>query len=153
MVSKIFEALDLLGKITTLTLSTSPTFAPSSEQLFAECVSKLPPGQCTELLDLLFSYLHDKTTKLKSDARLDSSSLPPLERAADILRLTLSCLPDSLWSSKQKDRAVQLLQSLICDVILPLLAACATHVSFVNTLQQETLASIKFSEPVIRMCW
>ena len=127
LVSRLLQALDLLGEITTLTFSTSPTFAPSTEQSFIECVSKLPPGQCTEVLELLLSYLSDKIIKLKSGAQLDSS-LAPLERAADILRLGLSHLPDSFWSNKHKDRAVQLVQSLICDVVLPLLTACVTHV-------------------------
>ena len=128
MVAKLLESLDLLGELINISVSTSPNFATSTEQLFAECVSKLPPGQFTEVLELLISYLTDKITKLKSSGvRLDSS-LHPLERAADISRLVLSHLPASFWSSKQKDRAVQLLQSLTCDVVLPLLTACTTHV-------------------------
>ena len=125
--AKLLEALDLFGEITSIGISTSPTFSPSTEQLFAECVSKLPPGQLTEILELLLSYLTDNIAKLKSSVQLDPS-LPPLERAGDISRLVLSHLPASYWSSKQKERAVQLLQSLTCDVILPLLTACTTHV-------------------------
>ena len=127
LVAKLVESLDLLDEITTISVSTSPTFAPSTEQSFAECVSKLPPGQLTEVLELLLSYLSDKIAKLESGVQLDSS-LPLLERAADISRLVLSHLPASFWSSKQKDRAVQLLQSLTCHVVLPLLTACTTHV-------------------------
>lgn len=127
MIAKLLESLDLLDELTTISVSTFPTFAPSTEQLFAESVSKLPPGQLTEVLELLLSYLTDKIAKLASGVQLDSS-LPPLERAADISRLVLSHLPASFWSSKQKDRAVQLLQRLTCDVVLPLLTACTTHV-------------------------
>ena len=125
--AKLLEALDLFGEITSISISTFPTFFPSTEQLFAECMSKLPPGQLTEILELLLSYLTDNIAKLKSSVQLDPS-LPPLERAADISRLILSHLPASYWSSKQKERAVQLLQSLTCDVVLPLLTVCTTHV-------------------------
>ena len=125
--AKLLEALDLFGEITSIGVSTFPTFFPSTEQLFAECMSKLPPGQLTEILELLFSYLTDNIAKLKSSVQLDPA-LPPLERAGDISRLILSHLPASYWSSKQKERAVQLLQSLTCDVVLPLLTVCTTHV-------------------------
>ena len=129
LITKLLEALDLLREITTIPVSTSPIFSPSTEQSFADCVSKLPPGQLAEILELLLSYLKDKIANLGSRVPLDSS-LPPLERAADLSKLVLSHLPAaaSLWSGKQKDKAVQLLKSLTCDVILPLLTACITHV-------------------------
>ena len=127
LVTKLLEALDLLGDIMTIPVSTSPIFAPSTEQSFTDCVSKLPPGQLAEMLELLLSYLKDRITNLGSRVPLDPS-LSPLERVADLSRLVLSHLPASLWSSKQKDKVVQLLESLTRDVILPLLTACTTHV-------------------------
>lgn len=130
LVEKLLAALDLFGEVATMSVSASPTFAPSTEQRFTEGVSKLPPGQLTEVLALLHSYLINKITRLESSVQLDSS-LPLLEKAGDISRLVLSHLPASLWSSKQRDRAVQLLQSLTCDVVLPLLTACTTHVRII----------------------
>ena len=129
LITKLLEALDLLREITTIPVSTSPIFSSSTEQSFTDCVSKLPPGQLAEILELLLSYLKDKIANLGSRVPLDSS-LPPLERVADLSKLVLSHLPAaaSLWSGKQKDKAVQLLESLTCDVILPLLTACITHV-------------------------
>ena len=132
MITKLLGSLDLLAEITTLSISTFPTFAPSTEPFFTECVSKLPPGQCIEVLELLHSHLIrscDKIVRLEAGKRLDSL-LPPLERAVDILSLVLSHLPVGFWSSKLKDKASQLLQNLISDV-LQLLTASQIHVSCV----------------------
>ena len=128
MVAKLLEALDMLGRITTTSLSTSPTFAPATERNFTECVLKLPPGQCTEVLELLLTYLCQKITDLEAGVQLDSF-LPPLERASDILGLVVSHLPAGLWSSKQGEKAVQLLQRLIREILLPLLSACVEQVN------------------------
>lgn len=131
LTQKLLESLELFREIPFFSDSTFSTFSPTTEVHFAKCVSKLPPGQCTEALELLLSHLAKvcgDITPLKAGVRLDTS-LPPLERVADILRLVLSHLPAGFWISKQKEKALQLLQTLMDDVFMPLLLACPATVS------------------------
>ena len=139
LVKKLLESLELFES-SNLTVSTYPTFFPDTEVLFTDCVTKLPPGQYLEVLELLLSHLAKRCgdiAKLKANVRLDSS-LAPLKRAADILTLVLSHHPDGFWSSKQKEKALQLLQSLVDDVLHPLLSACPEKVRcYVHVCEQE----------------
>ena len=128
LLTNLFEALDLFAEIPDLSISTFPTFSPSTELLLGDCLSKLPPGQSAEILQLLLSRLINFVANLEAGAPLDST-LPSLERAVDISRLVLSHLPSDFWNGKLKDEALRLLQSLINDGVHSLLKACPMKVN------------------------
>ena len=130
-VEKLLESFTLLGEISYLPLPAAPMFSPSTELLFADHISNLPPGQSVEIIKLLVSHLtklSNSVTKLETAAQLDPL-LPQLERAADVLRLTLSHLTSGVYGGKLKDEALQLLQEACNCIVLPLITACTRLVS------------------------
>ena len=100
-----------------------------------------------EILHLLLSHLMEICCSVSG---LDIAErlvllLPPLEKAADILRLTLSHLPRELWGGKLKDEALQLLRDVSSCIVLPLITACTRHVSALCALMTSVVCVCVFS--------